>query len=138
MNFFSVFNTSASALSAQSVRLNAVASNLANAEVASNTPEDTYKPKEVLFQTVLDQNNPSGTTTPVRVLGVISSPAEPVATYLPNHPLANDEGYVFKPAVNVVEQMANMLSASRSYEANAEVMSTTKQLMQRALRIGSQ
>lgn len=137
-HFFSIFSTSGSALSAQSVRLNTVASNLANASVAAPTPEETYQPKEVVFQTVLDRNNPDRAATPVRVADIVESPAPPIATYEPNHPQANDEGYVFRPAVSVVEQMANMMSASRSFEANVEVMNTTRQLLQRTLQIGSQ
>jgi flagellar basal-body rod protein FlgC len=136
-NFFSIFNTSASALTAQSVRLNAVASNVANANVATGSPETAYKPKEVVFQTVLDQNDPTGTATPVRVAGVINPPRDAVATWQPNHPLANEEGYVFTPAISIVEEMANMMSASRSYEANVEVLETTKKLLQSTLKIGA-
>jgi flagellar basal-body rod protein FlgC len=137
-NFFSIFTTSGSALTAQSVRLNTVASNLANASVGAPTPEETYQPKEVVFQTVLDRTDPDRAATPVRVAGIVDNPAEPYATYEPNHPQANEEGYVFRPAVNVVQEMANMMSASRSFEANVEVMSTTRQLLQRTLQIGGQ
>jgi flagellar basal-body rod protein FlgC len=137
-NFFSIFQTSGSALTAQSVRLNTVASNLANASVGAPTPEETYQPKEVIFQTVLDRNNPERPDTPVRVAGIIDRPEAPIPTYEPNHPQANEEGYVFRPAVNVVQEMANMMSASRSFEANVEVMNTTRQLLQRTLQIGGQ
>ncbi|KXX64865.1 flagellar basal body rod protein FlgC [Marichromatium gracile] len=133
---FSVFNTSASALTAQSVRLNTVASNLANANTAASSPEETYKSKQVLFQTLLDRSDPTGAARPVRVADIVDSTAEPIPTYEPNHPQANDEGYVFRPAISVVEEMANMMSASRSYEANVEVMNTSRQLLQRTLRIG--
>ena len=137
-NFFSIFSTSASALTAQSVRLNTVASNLANASVGAPTPEDTYQPKEVLFQTVYDHTDPNRADTPVRVTGIIDRPEEPFAAYEPNHPQANEEGYVFRPAVNVVQEMANMMSASRNYEANIEVLNTTRQLLQRTLQLGAQ
>ncbi|EIC22170.1 flagellar basal body rod protein FlgC [Thiorhodovibrio frisius] len=137
-NFFSIFNTSGSALTAQSVRLNTVASNLANSSVGAPTPEETYQPKEVVFQTVLDRNNPERADTPVRVAGIVDRPDEPIITYEPHHPQANAEGYVFRPAVNVVQEMANMMSASRSFEANVEVMNTTRQLLQRTLQIGGQ
>lgn len=135
-DLFRVFNTSASALTAQSVRLNTVASNLANASTAATTPEEAYRAKQVLFQAVMDQEDPNGVAMPVRVAGVVDSEAEPFPAYEPNHPQANDEGYVFRPAISVVEEMANMMSASRSYEANVEVMTTTRQLLQRTLQIG--
>lgn len=135
-NLFSVFNTSASALTAQSVRLNTVASNLANAATAASTPEETYRSKQVLFQTIYDQNDPTGAARPVRVVDIVDGRDEPIPTYEPNHPQANDDGYVFRPAINVVEEMANMMSASRSYEANVEVMNTSRQLLQRTLQIG--
>ncbi|MBK1647464.1 flagellar basal body rod protein FlgC [Rhabdochromatium marinum] len=137
-NFFSIFSTSASALTAQSVRLNTVASNLANSSVGAPTPEDTYQPKEVLFQTVYDRTDPNRADTPVRVTGIIDRPEDPIATYEPQHPQANEEGYVFRPAVNVVQEMANMMSASRNYEANIEVLNTTRQLLQRTLQLGAQ
>ncbi|MBB1073955.1 flagellar basal body rod protein FlgC [Rhodoferax sp. 4810] len=136
-DIFSIFNTSASALLAQSVRLNTVASNLANANVATRTADDAYKPKEVLFQTVLDEADPDRAAMPVRVAQVVDSPAKAIPYYEPNHPLANEEGYIFRPAITVVEEMANMMSASRSYEANVEVMNTTRQLLQRTLQIGA-
>jgi len=137
-NLFSIFNTSASALTAQSVRLNTVASNLANATVAAGSPAATYQPKQVLFQTVLDREDQNNPAMPVRVSGIVTSPAPAVATYQPNHPLANEDGYVFMPAISVVEEMANMMTAARNYEANVEVMNTTRQLIQRALQIGAQ
>lgn len=137
-NLFSIFNTSASALTAQSVRLNTVASNLANATVAAGSPETTYQPKQVLFQTVLDREDPTNPAMPVRVSGIVTAPTPAVATYQPNHPLANAEGYVFMPAISVVEEMANMMTAARNYEANVEVINTTRQLIQRALQIGAQ
>ncbi len=135
-DLFRLFNTSASALTAQSVRLNTVASNLANASTAASTPEETYKAKQVLFQTVLDAADPDGAAMPVRVSGIVDSRAEAIPTYEPNHPQANDEGYIFRPAISVVEEMANMMSASRSYEANVEVMNTSRQLLQRTLQVG--
>jgi len=135
-DLFRVFNTSASALTAQSVRLNTIASNMANAATAAPTPEETYRTKQVLFQTVIDQEDPKGVAMPVRVAGIVDADCEPMPTYEPNHPQANEEGYVFRPAVNVVEEMANMMSASRSYEANVEVITTTRSLLQRTLQVG--
>lgn len=137
-NLFTVFDISGSALSAQSVRLNTVASNLANAQVPSQTPEDTYKPKHPVFQTVFDQLNPNSAAAGVRVRGIYENPLDPIAQYAPNHPLANGEGYIFKPNINMVEEMANMISASRSYQSNVDVMNTSKQLLMRTLQLGQQ
>jgi len=138
-NLFKLFEVSGSALSAQSVRLNAVASNMANAQVATQDPDSTYRAKHPVFASVIrGVNGHDDTTTPVRVAGILESRAEPRAEYLPNHPLSNEEGYVFKPNVNVVEEMANMISASRSYQNNVEVMNTTKQLLLRTLQMGQQ
>ncbi len=135
-NLFNLFNTSASALTAQSVRLNTVASNLANANTVSGSAEEAYRAKQVLFQTVMNQADPSGGASPVRVAGITESNAPPQTHYEPNHPQANEDGYVFRPAISVVEEMANMMSASRNYEANVEVMETSRQLLQRTLQIG--
>ena len=135
-DLFRIFNTSASALTAQSVRLNTVASNMANAATAASTPEATYKSKQVLFQTMVDPKDPDRAAMPVRVAGIVDSNALPIPTYEPNHPQANQDGYVFRPAISVVEEMANMMSASRSYEANVEVMNTSRQLLQRTLQVG--
>ena len=133
---FRIFNTSASALTAQSVRLNTVASNMANASTTASKPEDSYKPKHVVFQTIIDQADPRGVAMPVRVYDIVDDKCEPIPAYEPSHPHANEDGYVFRPAINVVEEMANMMSASRSYEANVEVLTTARSLLQRTLQIG--
>ena len=137
-SLFSIFDVSASALTAQSVRLNTVASNLANAQVASPTEEATYRGKHPLFQAVLDGSVADMSRASVRVAGIWESQAPPLLEYAPNHPLANEQGYIFKPNINVVEEMANMISASRSYESNVDVLNTTKQLLLRTLQMGSQ
>lgn len=133
---FNIFNVSGSALTAQSLRLNTIASNMANAQVVSQTPEGAYRAKLPLFAAVLQGAGNGASGTGVKVAGVVESPAPPLAEYAPNHPLANEEGYVFNPNVNVVEEMANMISASRSYQNNVEVMNTTKQLLLRTLQLG--
>jgi flagellar basal-body rod protein FlgC len=134
VSLFNIFDISGSALSAQSVRLNTVASNLANADVAASTPEAVYRPRQPLFAALLQQV--SGRSPGVRVVGVVESERAPRIEHMPGHPLANEEGYVFLPAVNTVEEMANMMSASRSYQNNVEVASTVKQLMLRTLQLG--
>ena len=137
MSLFNVFDVSGSALSAQSVRLNTVASNMANAEVASATAEGVYRSRQPVFATVLAQNAAAGGAgNGVRVTGVVESQAPPRVEYMPGHPLADEDGYVFFPAVNMVEEMANMMSASRSYQNNVEAMNTVKQLMLRTLQLG--
>ena len=136
-NMFKVFDVSGSALSAQSVRLNTIASNMANAQVASTTEAGAYRSKQPVFQTVMDQLNPGNNSTmPVRVMDIVESDAPARVKYEPHHPQANEDGYVFMPNVNMVDEMANMISASRSYENNVEVMNTTKQLLLRTLQLG--
>ncbi|TVS09787.1 MAG: flagellar basal body rod protein FlgC [Gammaproteobacteria bacterium] len=136
MSLFNVFDLSGTALSAQSVRLNTVASNMANAEVASSTAEGAYRARQPVFTAMLEQAAGSTVTRGVQVAGVMESQAPPRMEYMPGHPLANEDGYVFFPAVNMVEEMANMMSASRSYQNNVEMMNTVKSLMLRTLQLG--
>ena len=122
-------------MSAQAVRLNTTASNLANAESISGNEKDVYRSKHPLFSSILqdfDNENSEG----VKVLGIVESNAPSRKEYLPNHPLANDQGYVFMPNVNAVEEMANMISASRSYQTNVEVLNTSKQMLLKTLGLG--
>lgn len=135
MSMFSILDISASAMHAQTVRLNTVASNLANVDSVSSNKDETYRSKQPVFQTILDQTTlePKGG---VRVKEVVESQAPAKMEYNPNHPMANEEGYIFRPNVNPVEEMANMLSASRSYETNIEVMNTSKQLLLRTIQLG--
>ena len=132
MSLFNVFGISGSGMSAQSVRLNLTASNLANSESVATRPEDAYRSRQPVFQAVLDE----ATGTGVRTAGVVESGAESAARYAPGHPLADDKGYVYESNVNAVEEMANMISASRSYQQNVEVMNTSKELLLRTLRLG--
>ena len=137
MSLFSIFDMSGSALSAQSVRLNTVASNMANAETASSTAEGVYRARQPLFTAVMQQQGAGAPMQAgVRVSGVVESNVPPRMEYMPGHPLANEEGYVFFPAINLVEEMANMMSASRNYQNNVEMMNTVQQLMLRTLQLG--
>ncbi len=136
MSLFNIFNVSGSALSAQSVRLNTVASNMANANVASSTAAGAYRARYPVFAAVLDQATGQPQGAGVRVAGIVQSTAKPRAEYKPGDPMADAQGYVYYPSVNVVEQMADMMSASRSYQGNVEVMNTVKQLMVRTLQLG--
>lgn len=129
-----VFHIAASALTAQSMRLNAVASNLANADAAQASTGEAYRAKQVFFQAM-----PISPAAPwaqgVRMTGVLEDDRPPRLVYDPKHPLADAQGYVTYPNVDVVEEMVNMISAQRSYQTNAEVMATAKTLLERTLAI---
>jgi len=135
MSMFNILDISGSAMHAQTVRLNTVASNMANADSISSNKDETYRSKQPVFQTILDESTlePKGG---VRVKEIVESQAPLKMEYNPNHPMANEEGYIYRPNVNVVEEMANMMSASRSYETNIEVMNTSKQLLLRTIQLG--
>lgn len=136
MSLFRVFDIAGSALSAQSVRLNTVASNLANAESAASSTGETYRARHPVFAAVLEQAGEDGAAAEVRVLGIVESQAPLRREHRPDHPLADAEGYVHLPNVNAIEEMANMISASRSFQANVEVINTSKQLLLRTLTLG--
>jgi flagellar basal-body rod protein FlgC len=141
MSLTNIFDIAGSAMNAQSIRLNTTASNLANADAAASSSEETYRGRHPVFTALnndvldIDANN-NGTNIGVKVLGIVESDAPLQPRYEPGHPLADDEGYVFYPNVNPVEEMANMISASRSFQMNVEVMNSAKQMMQRVLTLG--
>lgn len=133
MSLNNVFAIAGSALTAQSARLNATASNLANADSVVGADGQPYRAKQVVFKaTPVNEQGGVG----VRVTQVVDSAAPLRVVYDPQNPAANEQGYVSMPNVNVVEEMVNMISASRAYQNNAEVMNTAKTLMQRTLAIG--
>ena len=137
MPSFKIFDVAGSGMSAQSVRLNTVASNLANADSISGDPNTVYKARHPVFEAVkasLSQQN--GGNAAVHVKGIMESQTTPSARYEPGNPLANADGYVYSPNVNVVEEMVDMISASRAYQNNVEVMNTSKDLMLATLRLG--
>lgn len=140
MSSFKTFDIAGSGMAAQSVRLNTVASNLANADSVSGDAAAVYKARHPLFEAVRQQlagaNAAAQDGSAVRVTGIVESDAAPVARYEPGNPLANADGYVFAPNVNVVEEMVDMISASRSYQNNVEVMDTAKGMMLATLRLG--
>src|SRR5258708_4098405 len=136
MSSFKAFDIACSGMAAQSERLNTTASNLANAESASRDPATVYKPRHPIFEALPAQLSFQLADSAVRVTGIYESPAPPSARYEPGNPLANDKGYVYAPSVNVVEEMVNMISASRSYQNNVEVMNTSKELLLATLRLG--
>ncbi|MEH6564870.1 MAG: flagellar basal body rod protein FlgC [Halopseudomonas sp.] len=145
MSLDKIFDIAGSGMSAQSLRLNTVASNIANAETVSSSVEQTYRARNPVFATIFNAQQSGGASLfsdqqqageGVQVLGVVESDAELEPRYEPDHPMANEEGYVFYPNVNVVEEMANMMAASRSYQTNVEVMNTAKTMLQRVLTLG--
>lgn len=145
MSLNSIFDIAGSAMSAQSVRLNTTASNIANADTASSSTDDVYRARKPVFaaiqQSVMDSSfNGAFTDTPesqgVEVKGIVESDAPLNMRFQPDHPMANDDGYVMYPNVNVVEEMTDMLSASRSFQTNVDVMDAAKTMMQRILTLG--
>ncbi|MCZ2407472.1 MAG: flagellar basal body rod protein FlgC [Burkholderiales bacterium 68-12] len=133
MSMFSIFNVSGSAVSAQSQRLNAVASNLANVDAVAGPDGKAYKARQVVFQAQpMGPDQAAG----VRVSAIKESETPGRRVFDPSHPAADQEGYVTHSNVNAVEEMVNMISASRSYQNNIEVMNTAKSLLLKTLQIG--
>lgn len=148
MSLFNIFGIAGSGLAAQSQRLNVVASNLANADSTTSADGQPYRARQVVFETVPISNpisNPianavreaSGAGMGVRVSGVVEDTSPLKRQYDPRHPMADEQGYVTSPNVNVVEEMVNMISASRSYQSNADMMNTARSLLQKALTLGN-
>ena len=133
MSLFDVFNVAGSAMSAQSQRLNVVSSNLANADSVTSSDGQPYKSKQVVFSAVPISND---SATGVKVQQVVEDTSPPKLMYNPQHPLADANGYVAMPNVNVVDEMVNMISASRSYQTNVDTMNAAKTMLMKALTIG--
>ena len=136
MSMFQIFNVSGSAVSAQSQRLNVVASNLANADTVAGPDGQAYKARQVVFQTALMGAGNDIANAGVRVSTISEDQTPGRRVHDPKHPQADAEGYVTYSNVNTVEEMVNMISASRSYQNNIEVMSTAKSLLLKTLQLG--
>ncbi|MBX8483925.1 flagellar basal body rod protein FlgC [Pseudomonas cichorii] len=145
MSLANVFNIAGSAMSAQTTRLNTTASNIANAETVSSSMDQTYRARHPVFATVMQGQQSTGGSLfqdqgdagqGVQVNGIIEDSSNLEARFEPNHPAADKNGYVYYPNVNVVEEMADMISASRSFQTNAEIMNTAKSMMQKVLTLG--
>lgn len=137
MSMFNIFNISGSAVSAQSQRLNTVASNLANADTVAGPDGQAYKARQVVFQTVLmGARSGDASAAGVKVAQVTEDTTPGRRVHDPAHPQADAEGYVTYSNVNAVEEMVNMISASRSYQNNVEVMNTAKSLLLKTLQMG--
>ena len=142
MSSFKIFDIAGSGLSAQSVRLNPVASNLANADSVSGDPASVYKARHPVFAAVRAALGPSGLPgmqaagAAVQVRGIVESNTPPTVRYEPGNPLADAQGNVYAPNVNIIEEMTDMISASRSYQNDVELMNTSKDLMLATLKLG--
>lgn len=149
MSLAAVFDIAGSGMSAQTMRLNTLASNLANAETISGSAEGAYKSKHPIFKAVMDDQfnqmfsvadfrtgSASVANGGVEVTQILESKDPAQKRYMPSHPLADEEGYTYTSNVNIVEEMADMISASRSFEMNAEVANTAKSMMQRLITLG--
>jgi flagellar basal-body rod protein FlgC len=137
MSLLNVFDIAGSAMSAQTVRMNVTASNMANLESVSSSTGETYRARHPVFETVYSDNmRDNSISNGVRVAGIIESQAPLREEYRPEHPKANENGYVFYPNVNSIEEMTNMMSASRTFQNNVEIINASKQMLLRTLSIG--
>lgn len=147
MSLNNIFAISGSAMSAQTVRLNTVASNIANADTVASSEDQTYRARKPVFSAMMQEsmrsygwndvsNDEFGAGVGVEVKGIVESDAPLQPRYEPDHPMANESGYVYYSNVNPVEEMADMMSASRSFQTNVEVMNSAKSMMQKMLTLG--
>ncbi len=141
MPFTDIYSTAGSAMTAQTVRLNTVASNLANADSVAANPDDAYRALKSVFATVYNKTKLAAGDNlypgaEVRVLDVVQSKGPAEKRFEPGNPLADNDGYVYYPDIDVVAEMADMMSATRSFETNAEVLSNVKSMQQGLLRLG--
>ena len=140
MALVNIFDIAGSGMSAQSVRLNTTASNIANAETASSSSDQVYRSRHPVFSTLYygarngDFESPE--SVGVNVAGIVESESPLQPRYEPHHPKADENGYVYYPNVNVVEEMTDMISASRSFQVNVEMANSAKQMVQRVLTLG--
>ena len=144
MSDFKIFDIAGSGMKAQNLRMNLIASNMANADSVSSSQGEVYKSRQPVFKTMMDNiGNPLGRPNAngsvgvgVKMAGVLESKAPVFPEYSPNHPQANKDGYIFRSNVNTVEEMANMISASRSFQNNVEVINTSKKMMMSVINLG--
>lgn len=137
MSLFNVINIATTGMSAENIRLNTTASNIANANSVSSSYDETYKARKPIFAAELQKaTHQQGAGIGVKVLGVVESPKPLQIEYSPGHPMADENGYIYKPNVNVVEEMADMMSASKAYQTNVQVADTTKRIFRRVLALG--
>ncbi|WP_067867142.1 flagellar basal body rod protein FlgC [Neptuniibacter marinus] len=141
MSLSNVFGIAGSAMNAQTIRLNTTASNMANAESISSSVDETYRARKPVFSVqqvdpLADNEFGVAAGKGVQVLGIVESQAELRKEYSPEHPMADEQGFIYYPNVNVVEEMADMISASRSFQINTEILNTAKQMLQQTISLG--
>lgn len=139
MSLNAIFDIAGSAMMAETARLTTSAGNLSNANVETGNPDEVYKPKYPVFQSIQATANQwmgNQVNGGVQVKGIFESQAEPVQRFDPNNPIADQKGFVYTSNINYVEEMANIISASRSYQMDIELLNTTKQLLQHTLQLG--
>lgn len=131
-----IFDIAGSGMAAESVRLNTVASNIANANSVASSPDKVYKPRQVVFEEVRRQTSDVEAASAVRVKDVVEADVDALMRYEPGNPMADANGYVYSPNISAVDQIVDMIAASRSYQNNIEVMNTSRELMLATLRLG--
>ena len=137
MSLYNIFDVAGSGMSAQSLRLNVTASNLANANSISSSAGETYRGRHPVFAAKMQEAAANQqASVKVAVLGIVEDQDPLRQEYNPNHPMADENGYIYKPNVNVMEEMANMISASRSYQTNVQVADAAKQMLMKTLQLG--
>ena len=136
MTMLTAMKISSSAMTAQMVRMNTTASNLANMDVVGSSPEEAYKAKKPIFRTVMEKFSETDYQAGVRVTGVSQTERPNIRRYEPQNPSADEEGFVYQSNVNSIEEMVEMTNASRSYQTNVEVMNATKKMMMATLQLG--
>jgi flagellar basal-body rod protein FlgC len=139
MSLFNVFDVAGSAMNAETIRLNTTTSNLANAESVNGDSTKVYRARHPVFQAMMNSEtglDDQDASTGVRVLGVVESNTPPLRTYQPDNPLADKDGYVFTSNVNSIEEMANMISANRSFATNVEAVNTARDLLLKVISMG--
>lgn len=142
MSDFKIFDIAGSGLKAQNMRMNLIASNIANADSVSSSQGEVYKSRQPVFKTMMQnagsqvgRNNPG---SGVEMVAVVESKAPVFPEYSPNHPMANEDGYIFRSNVNTVEEMANMISAQRSFQNNIDVIKSSQRMMTSIINLGKQ
>jgi len=138
MSLFNVFDITASGMKAQSMRLNTTASNIANADSVSSSIDQTYRARHPVFAAAMQKAaaGQDDTSVGVDVLGIVESNKPLNIEYSPEHPMADQDGYIYKPNVNVIEEMTNMISASRSYQTNVQLAESAKNMLNKTLLLG--
>ncbi|QBG35242.1 flagellar basal body rod protein FlgC [Litorilituus sediminis] len=138
MSLFNVFDITGSGMSAQSTRLNTTASNIANADSVSSSADQTYRARHPVFAAAMQEAaaGQESASAGVQVLGIVESDKPLNVEYSPNHPMADKDGYIYKPNVNVIEEMTNMISASRSYQTNVQLAESAKNMLNKTLMLG--